>query len=152
MGVGEVGVRLARLVTIALLTPLAPLFPLGALIYSPFARASGLTRLIEHYATDADCGAGKLTWQTVKIGAVRWRRCVTFCASPRGLYLKVSPFGGRYPAVLIPWGDLHFRRETLLYWSKAIVLAVGAGVAEITVPQRLWVLMEPYIVTERGEA
>jgi len=47
--------------------------------------------------------------------------------------------------VLIPWGDLHFRRETLLYWSKAIVLAVGAGVAEITVPQRLWVLMEPYL-------
>ena len=128
-----------------LLAPLAPLFPVGALIYSPFARGSGLTRLIERYATDRPCSGNKLTWQTVQIGAVRWRRCVVFGADPQGLYLKVSPFAAHYPAILIPWSDLRFARQTLLYWSKAMTLDVGAGLAEITVPQRLWTLMEPYL-------
>jgi hypothetical protein len=139
--------NMQRWASLLLLAPLAPLFPGGALVYAPFARASGLTRLIERYATQADCGPERRTGQTVKVGVVRWRRCVTFCASAAGLYLQVNPFGKRYPAVLIPWTDLRPLRETLLYWGRAMALDAGPGVAEITVPQRLWLLMEPFMRT-----
>jgi hypothetical protein len=130
-----------------LLAPLAPLFLGVASIYHPFARASGLTRLIERYATTAACGSGSLRGQTVQIGAVRWRRCVTVVADLGGLYLHVRPFGGRYAPVLIPWSDLRFKRATLLYWGKAATLSVADGPAEITLPQRLWELIQPYLLS-----
>jgi hypothetical protein len=111
-----------------------------------FAGISGWNRLAERYpAGDAPEGA-KHTKQTVQVGAVRYRRCVTVCLSPQGLYVWARPILSKYPPILIPWDEIQHIQETRLYWERAMQLSVGSPqVGTITVQKRLFELIQPYL-------
>jgi len=82
--------------------------------------------------------------QTIKVGAVRYRRCVAVGLDAEGLYLRV-----RLPAhapVWIPWTELHGRWDTRLYWLKAVGLLAGqAEAVPLVFPARLYAEIEPYL-------
>jgi hypothetical protein len=117
-----------------------------------FAKVSGWTRLAEHYpAIDQPEGA-KYTRQTVQVGAVRYRNCVTVCLSPQGFYLWARPIFSQYPPLLIPWGEIQRVQETRLYWERAMQLSIGSPqVATITLRMGLFRLIQPYLSHEHQQ-
>lgn len=91
----------------------------------PFSKMSGLTELAGHYpALDAPEGL-VLRKQTVKVGAVVFKRCATVGIGSRGLHLQVKHLFGKYPPVLIPWGDVASVEPTRLYWQPAASMTIG---------------------------
>ena len=66
-----------------------------------------------------------MRWQTVKLGPVRWRRCVAVVGSPAGLWLHPRPVMGRFQPLLIPWADLRYVRREFLWWQSAYRFEVG---------------------------
>ena len=101
-----------------------------------FGHVSGLPRLVQQYpATEQPEGTERLK-QTVKIGAVRYRGCVTVTVSSQGLYLRVQAPLSRYPAVLIPWDEVKGTRQARLYGRRGMRLsnAVSTWVAGMPRP------------------
>lgn len=111
-----------------------------------FAKVSGWTRLAERYPAIDQPEGTKYTRQTVQVGAVRYRNCVSVCLSAQGLYVWARPLLSKYQPVLIPWGEIQRIQETRLYGGRAIELSVGSPqVATITVRMGLFKLMQPYL-------
>ena len=80
------------------LTLAAFLFP-----WKLFSNASGWTALANRYhTTQKPPPENSSTWQTIAVGAVRYRNCVTVACLPEGLYLSVW----LNPALLIPWNEI----------------------------------------------
>jgi hypothetical protein len=110
------------------------------------AKVSGWTRLAARYPGADPPQGTNYTKQTVQVGAVRYRNCVTVCLSPQGLYLWARPTLSKYPPVLIPWDGIQRVQETRLYWERALQLSVGnPQVATITVRMGLFKLLQPYL-------
>ena len=120
-------------------------------MYWLFTRGSGWNRLLPKYGANAEPPGARLTGQTIKVGAVRWRLCVTVVLADRGLYLHPRPalgsvLGGPRP-LLVPWADLRRPRDGHLYvgW-RAVELSVGdPELASLTVPLALYEQMRPRI-------
>lgn len=104
-----------------------------------FARISGLAGLAERYPVTVPPQGSPWYKQTVQIGAVRYRRCVTVQAGDAGLTLSVRPPLGRHVAIQVPWGDLAPLKQTRIYWARAMQLSVGRPqVATIAVQMGLY--------------
>jgi hypothetical protein len=116
------------------------------LLTGVFKGSSGLTRLIQQYPAPFQPEGAVQTWQTIRLGAVRWRNCVTMVIGPQGFYFAIrQPFTSFRP-VLIPWRQITATRETYLYWFRAVTLSVGnPTVAEVTVYQNQFERMRPYL-------
>lgn len=111
-----------------------------------FAQASGLTRLIERYPATQRPEGTEREKQTVKIGAVRYRRCVTANVSSQGLYLWVRPPLSRHPPILIPWAAVRRICRTTLYGRKAVrLLIAGPGVPPLILYEGLFKLIHPHL-------
>ena len=111
-----------------------------------FSNISGLNRLAARYPAAHPPEGQKRVKQTVQIGAVRFRRCVTVHVGSAGLHLHVRPIMSRYPPVLIPWEELREPRRTRIYWQTAMLLAIGnPQVATIRVPATLFRHIDPYL-------
>jgi hypothetical protein len=111
-------------------------------------RISGLPRLVAEYPfRDGQAPAGEMLHkQTVKVGPVRYRRCVTVNISTQGLYLAVLPPLGKQATVLIPWIDITSVEVATLYGRKAARLLIGQGeLASITVYSELFRSMQPHL-------
>ena len=115
--------------------------------------ATGWDALAERYKAPSEPQGKKLTAQTVKVGSVRWRRCVTVILSTEGLYLQLLP---RLPLlsaifrkapVLIPWSELRRPRKGWLYLgTQAVELSVGEPeLARITFPIGLYNEIASYL-------
>jgi hypothetical protein len=90
-----------------------------------FAKYSGLTNLAQRYpVTQLPTGA-MLIKQTVKVGAVRYRRCVDVSIGEGGLYLGVHPPLLKQGDMLIPWEEIKGAQKTRLYSRKAVRLSIG---------------------------
>ena len=112
----------------------------------PFAQASGLTRLIERYPAPQRSEGVEREKQTVKIGVVRYRRCVTANVSSDGLYLWVRPPLSRHPPILIPWDAVRRICRTRLYGRKAVRLLIdGPEVTPLVVYEGLFKLIHPHL-------
>jgi hypothetical protein len=111
-----------------------------------FAQISGWTRLAEAYPAAHTPVLQPLTKQTVQVGSVRFRRCVTVGIGDWGLYLWARPVFSRYKPILIPWAELSVIGTARIYWSKAALLSVGKpAVATIRLPMSLYRLAKPYL-------
>jgi hypothetical protein len=129
------------------------------LLFTVFARTSRWNALAARYPASMEPEGRKLTVQTIKVGVVRWRFCVTMVLSPRGLYLDVGPRFPvlaaihRHPPVLIPWSEFHSPRPGRLYLGwQATQLSVGQPeIAALTFPQGLYEQMTPYLTSAREE-
>jgi hypothetical protein len=88
-----------------------------------FYKASGWPAMAKHYHTTQKPETENLiTRQTIAVGAVRYRSCVTVACLPKGLYLSIW-FS---PALLIPWDEINSVQPTLLYCKDAMQLSFGS--------------------------
>jgi hypothetical protein len=115
------------------------------LVYSLFARISGWTVLAKRYGVVTEPEGRKLTRQTIKIGPVRWRGCVTVIISQGGLFLalrnsKVKTLLSRHPPLFIPWKELKDPRPGWLHTGgEATLVSVGFPEIEtLTLPSGLY--------------
>jgi hypothetical protein len=120
-----------------------------ALMWQLFARGSGWSALAERYPAATALAAPVIAGQTLQVGLVRYRRCVTVGIHQEGLYLAAQPglpLLPRNPPLLIPWSEFHHPQETRLYWRRAEQLVVGdPRVASITFPFELYLRFERYL-------
>jgi len=124
----------------------APIAAGGTVTMGFFAQISGWTRLADAYPAEGPLEGQPLSKQTVQVGSVRFRRCVTAGVSGHGLYLWARPMFSAYRPVLIPWAELRSMGTARIYWSKAALLAVGSPqVATIRVRGSLLRLIKPYL-------
>lgn len=102
-------------------------------MYRLFARASGLDRLLARYPAGTDPTGTTLTWQTVMIGPVVYRRCVTAHVAAEGLYLQARPPFRSYALLFIPWSEVSSVHSAILHWQRGLRLSIGRPtVATIT--------------------
>lgn len=80
----------------------------------------GWGRLKQRYRVEQPPGGTVIRRQTVKIGIVTFKQCVTVGIADEGLYLAMWR-----TTVLIPWSELSAAGETTLFWRRVPVLGVG---------------------------
>jgi hypothetical protein len=103
--------------------------------------AGGWSRLSAVYATARQLPTRLLRRQTIVVGQVLYRNCVTVGFDDIGLYLApgfpISIFGKR--ALFVPWSECVRVEEGRLFWSRAAVLSLGDPVVgTITMPLGLF--------------
>ncbi|MFZ4807377.1 MAG: hypothetical protein ACOYLQ_08985 [Hyphomicrobiaceae bacterium] len=101
----------------------------------------GWGQLEPHYAVEPCSVAGAETRQTVQVGRVVYRNCVTVGASDAGLYLEMkSPLPiWRKPPLLIPWSAMTHIEQVRLFWQPAAMLHIGRpALATMTLPRALF--------------
>jgi len=123
------------------------IFAVGGWLLAPIiaqhfkGAAGGWSRLSERYATTRRLPTRLLRRQTIVVGQVLYRNCVTVGFDDIGLYLApgfpISIFGKR--ALFVPWTEFTRVEEGRLFWSRAAVLLLGEPVVgTITVPKELF--------------
>ena len=111
-----------------------------------FSKASGLDRLAERYPAGHAPAGNDHVKQTVQVGIVRYRRCVTVGIGTEGLFLWVRPPVGRQAKLLIPWNEIRQIQEAKLYGRPGMRLSIGEPeVGEITIYRELFEPMGMYI-------
>jgi hypothetical protein len=120
-------------------------------MYSVFGRFSGWNKLTQRYGSNTEPQGTKLELQTIKVGVVRWRWCVTVVLSPQGMYLRAATgpaaLLGRLPPVIVPWLEFKKPRKGHLYpgW-RAIEMSIGEPeLVPITLPSALYQQMIGYL-------
>lgn len=103
--------------------------------------AGGWSRLSEVYATTRHLPAQLLRRQTLVVGKVLYRNCITVGFDDSGLYLEpgfpISLLGKR--PLFVPWTEFTRVEEGRMFWRKAAVLPLGEPVVgTITVPMELF--------------
>lgn len=106
----------------------------------------GVRHLAESYGTAQQPAGPTFRFQTVKIGAILWKRCTTVVVSPEGLFLGVRPPLGTSAQLLIPWDRFTSARHARLMWRSVYELAVGdPPETHVTVPADVIEAMRPYV-------
>ncbi len=112
------------------------------------AHQGGWRRLVEEYPAPCPAQGQVHKRQTLQIGAVVYKRCVTVGIADEGLYLNVWR-----KTVRIPWQDFKRLEQATLYWQKVPMLTVGAPpLATVTVPSPLFELMRSRLPNELLDA
>jgi hypothetical protein len=122
-------------------------------LYSIAGRSCGWDRLTQKFGASIEPQGTQLRGQTIKVGAVRWKNCVSTVLSPQGMYLNLTTgptaLLGRLAPVLIPWGEFKNPRPGWLYvgW-QAIEMSVGEPeIVTLTFRSTLFQQMTAYINT-----
>ena len=107
------------------------------LVKSLGGTTGGWRRLAEVYAT-ANPPTGQVTKrETIQVGAVTYKRCVTLGVADEGLYVTIWR-----KTALIPWTEFKAVGQTTLHWQKVPMLTVGEPpVATMTVPLAVFQVM-----------
>lgn len=141
--------HVVRIATMAGVLAAGVVLSFGGGIWPSFGKASHLDKLAQRYGTTVEPQGLRYTHQTVQIGPVRWRRCVTVVASPQGLYLAISAIFSRFGPLLIPWSELHPLNETIIYWRPAMRLDVGwPPIGQVTLMKDLYTQIQTYLVQQ----
>ena len=100
------------------------------LVKSLTGATGGWGKLAEVYAT-ANPPTGQITKrETIQVGAVTYKRCVTVGVADEGLYAAIWR-----KTVLIPWSEFKAVEQATLHWQKVPMLTVGnPPVATMAVP------------------
>jgi hypothetical protein len=103
----------------------------------------GWRRLAEVYTTSKPPRGQSVTKQTIQIGAVTYKRCVTLGIADDGLYITIWQ-----KTALVPWTEFKGVGEATLYWQKVPILTVGdPPVATMTVPVAVFQMMRKRLPT-----
>ncbi len=115
----------------------ALVFLINALVQWSDGSKGGWRRLSGVYST-ANLPAGRIAKrETLKIGAVVYKRCVTLGIADEGLYMLIWR-----TCILIPWDHFTKIEQATLYWKKVPMLTIGdPTVATITVPRSTFDVM-----------
>jgi hypothetical protein len=118
-----------------------------------FDRFSHLPALITQYATTQDPQGEDLSRQTIQIGAVRYRNCVTVTIDERGLFLCIDTVFKKYPRICIPWKAFKTTQPSRIYARPARQCSIGEpAVGTLRIPESLFRKMGPYLTHYPVEA
>jgi hypothetical protein len=128
------GVLLAVLIVLGAIFVLALIAGLVYFILFIVKNLSGTTggwrQLAETYATTQTPAGESAVRQTIQIGAVTYKRCVTLTVADEGLYVSIWR-----KTALIPWPEFKGIGEATLFWQKVPLFTVGdPTVATMTLP------------------
>jgi hypothetical protein len=111
-----------------------------------FAKLSGLTGLAQRYPVTQPPMGATLAKQTVRVGSVRYRRCVDVSVGEGGLYLGVHPPLLAQGDILIPWDEIRGAQKTRLYSRKAVRLSIGEPeFGSVTLYKALYEQVSPHL-------
>jgi hypothetical protein len=111
-----------------------------------FAKHSGLTGLARRYPVTQPPAGATLAKQTVRVGSVRYRRCVDVSIGEGGLYLGVHPPLLEQGDMLIPWEEIRGAQKTRLYSRRAVWLSIGEPeFGSVTLYKALYERIAPYL-------
>ena len=97
----------------------------------------GWRRLAEVYGGDETPTGQTAMRQTIRVGAVTYKRCVTLGVADEGLYVAIWR-----KTALIPWTEFKAVGQATLFWQKVPMLTVGdPPVATMTVPVAVFQVM-----------
>jgi hypothetical protein len=107
------------------------------LVKSLGGTTGGWGKLAEVYGTN-NPPTGQITkGETIQVGAVTYKRCVTLAVADEGMYVSIWR-----KTVLIPWTEFKAVGQATLYWQKVPMLTVGdPPVASMTVPVQVFEAM-----------
>jgi len=107
------------------------------LVKSLGGTTGGWGKLAEVYGTP-NPPTGQITkGETIQVGAVTYKRCVTLALADEGLYVSIWR-----KTALIPWTEFKGIGQATLYWQKVPLLTVGdPPVATMTVPVAVFQVM-----------
>lgn len=126
-------VALLGWLAIASLVLIGAIVPCCVVCVHILAWHSGWSALAGRYRRyEGTPGGTRYAKQTLKVGSVRWRRCVDVVVSDSGLYLEARAPFYRVRPVLIPWSDLVWAGDTRLYGRPAVRVEV-AGVRDVPI-------------------
>jgi DNA-directed RNA polymerase subunit RPC12/RpoP len=110
-----------------------------------FYRLSGWAKL-ERFQVDHEPEGKRFSCRTVKVGAVRYRKCATVCIGPPGLYMTVRISSG-YQPILIPWHEI---KKVQKLWEprlgQCVLFSIGEpGIGSIRLSTQIFDSMRPYL-------
>ncbi|NIA28731.1 MAG: hypothetical protein GWP06_02315 [Actinobacteria bacterium] len=118
---------------LSILLVLALVMLLYRLILKIFAKSGTWGKLAKKYPAETVPTGILLGKKTIRIGAVRYRRCVTAGLLQDGLYLATNLSG--HAPFCIPWGDFYFMGKTRIYSRQALQWSIGKPeIARIAFP------------------
>jgi|WetSurMetagenome_2_1015567.scaffolds.fasta_scaffold30007_3 hypothetical protein len=129
------------ILSIVLLTFLGLLWLISRL----FVFLSGWNRLTAVYGYGAPDGVWTFFRESIKVGAVRYRRVAKAGLKPEGLILAV---GGiiRHKPICIPWADMGDIHSARFYQRPCMHLTVGKPpITELLLSNELYRAMYPYL-------
>ena len=113
------------------------------LVKSLGGTAGGWRRLAEVYGTDKTSTGQTTKRETIQVGAVTYKRCVTLGVADEGLYVTIWR-----KTALVPWTEFKAIGQVTLYWQKVPMLTVGdPPVATMTVPVAVFQVMRGKLPT-----
>ena len=116
------------------------------MIFKILSNISGLSKLADRYKTDLNPANLYLTGQTIQIGMVKFRKCVSFRADKAGLFLHINVPLWKSRKLLIPWKDLSQAGFTKIYRESAVSFNIGETyLATIAVPMQMFYFMKPFL-------
>lgn len=111
-----------------------------------FATLSKLSKIAEHYSTNHPPKGENLTKQTLQIGAVRYRNCVTIDIDTQGFYFCIHMIFSKHPQIFIPWKEFRDIQESKIYQKRAKEFSIGEPpVGTIRIPEEIFIKMESYL-------
>lgn len=97
----------------------------------------GWGKLAEVYGTNNPPTGQVTKRETIQVGAVTYKRCITLGVADEGLYVSIWR-----KTALIPWTEFKAVGQATLYWQKVPMLTVGdPPVATMTVPVAVFQVM-----------
>ena len=105
------------------------------LIRGSLDRLSGWNQLAALYPARQAPAAWNWEHQTIRVGAVRYRRVMRIAVQAERLYLDEAGVP-RHPVLYIPWSELRNPAASRLYGQAAVKLEAGPGTIEL--PVRLY--------------
>jgi hypothetical protein len=109
---------------------------LWTVLRAVFVKLSGWNELARRYPALEPVRIWHWRGQTVKVGAVRYRRTMRVAALPDALYLAESGLL-RHQPLRIPWPELAGAAPSSFYGRPSVAVTVGrppAGIIEFPVP------------------
>lgn len=116
------------------------------LITGLLSEVSGWPRLARRFPS-VGRPDGRATWgQVGRMGPVGERNVTSFIATPGGLYLYANPlFRFRRPPILLPWEEVQWLSDRHFLWMHTHKLDLGHGITTMSVGDRGYRVMEPFV-------
>jgi len=109
-------------------------------------RASGWAELAKRYPAQELPAGQEFTWQTIRVGIVRYRHAARVIVTPQGLGLSLQLKVTKLPPLFIPWEEIKGTQKTRLYGRQAVRLSIGEPPgSKIVVYTKLFEAMSPYL-------
>jgi hypothetical protein len=130
------------LLVAALAIGLASLYYVFRAVAWLFGSGSGWRSLEQSFACDVDERVWTHRAETIRVGRVRFRHCVSAGIQPDALYLRTMAIF-RFRAIRVPWERMSGFQPDSIYSRKAMRFSVGSTPVAVELP--LYKAMYPHV-------